>query len=253
MDPVAASLEPFRAAPRDAAVLVDYDGTLAPIVLDPALAVPLPGVADTLLALHARFAEVAVVSGRPVAFLADQLPAALPLCGLYGLEQRRDGAVVEHPLAVGWRPRIDAVVAEATAELPPGVDVEPKGLSLTLHFRRHPEVADQARAWAATAARRAGLEVRTAKMSLELHPPVAVDKGTVVEELVGDLGLACYVGDDEGDLAAFDGLDRLAARGCTTLRVAVTTAESSPALLARADLQVRGPDGALELLRALLA
>jgi trehalose 6-phosphate phosphatase len=95
--------------------------------------------------------------------------------------------------------------------------------------------------------------VRPAKMSLELHPPVAVDKGTVVEELVGDLGLACYVGDDVGDLAAFDGLDRLAARGCTTLRVAVTTTESAPALLARADLQVPGPEGALELLRALLA
>jgi trehalose 6-phosphate phosphatase len=252
MDPVAAWLEPFRAAPADAAVLVDYDGTLAPIVLDPAQAVPLPGAAATLVALRARFAEVAVVSGRPVAFLAEQLPPEVTLCGLYGLEQRRDGTILEHPQAAGWRPRIDEVVAEAHRSLPPGVEIEHKGLSLTLHLRRHPELADAARAWAADVAREVGLDLRPAKMSVELHPPVGVDKGTVVEELAGDLGLACYIGDDEGDLAAYDGLDRLAARGRSTLRVAVMTAESSPALLARADLQVDGPQGALDLLRRLI-
>jgi trehalose 6-phosphate phosphatase len=209
-------------------------------------------VGATLLALRERFAEVAVVSGRPVAFLAEQLPPEVTLCGLYGLEQRRDGTLVEHPLAAGWRPRIDEVVAEAHRALPAGVEIEHKGLSLTLHLRRHPELADAARAWAEATAATAGLVRRTAKMSVELHPPVAVDKGTVVEELVGGLGLACYVGDDEGDLAAFDGLDRLAARGCSTVRVAVVTAESSAALLARADLRVEGPEGALALLRGLL-
>lgn len=252
MDPQAAPLEPFRARPRDAAVLVDYDGTLAPIVLVPAQAVPLPGVVEALLDLEARVGRLAVVSGRPVAFLAQQLPPGLTLCGLYGLEQRLDGVLIEHPSAAGWRDRVAAVVTDARRDLPAGVEVEAKGLSLTLHLRRHPELADEAAAWARATATASGLEVRTAKQSFELHPPVAVDKGTVVEEVVGDLALACYIGDDEGDLPAFDALDRLAARGRTTLRVAVATDESAPALLARADVRVAGPAGVLALLRSLV-
>jgi trehalose 6-phosphate phosphatase len=252
MDPVSAPLDALRADPPRTAVLVDYDGTLAPIVGDPALAVPLPSAGATLLALHERFGRVAVVSGRPVSFLAEQLPAALTLSGLYGLEQRVDGVVGEHPAAAGWRPRIDEVAAAARAELDPGVEVEHKGLSLTLHLRRHPEHVPAAEAWATATAARTGLALRTAKRSFELHPPVEVDKGTVVEELVGDLAAAVYVGDDVGDLAAFDGLDRLAARGCATVRVAVATEETSAALVARADVTVDGPEGALAFLDALL-
>ena len=247
-----ASLAPFRADPGRAAVLVDYDGTLAPIVVDPARAVPLPGMGVTLSALNDRYAEVAVVSGRPVAFLVDHLPEELTLIGLYGLERRRGGVVEEHPGATGWRPVIAAVVAGAVGALPPEVEVEDKGLSLTLHFRRHPDREGAAAEWAGRAAAGAGLQVRPAKMSLELHPPVTVDKGTVVDELTAGLSLACYVGDDEGDLPAFDGLDRLVARGGTALRVAVETSESSAPVLARADLRVNGPEGALDLLRALL-
>ncbi len=253
MDPVAAWLEPFRARPRDAAVLLDYDGTLSPIVLDPAKARPLGGAADALVALHQRCGQLAVVSGRPVEFLAQHLPDELTIYGLYGLEQRREGHLIEHPEATGWRDRIAEVVAAAHRDVPDGVEVESKGLSLTLHFRRHPELAEAAGEWATTMARDAGLEVRPAKKSLELHPPVAVDKGTVVESVVGGLAQACYLGDDEGDLAAFDGLDRVAERGCKTLALAVTADESSPELLARADATVAGPAGVLAFLRSLVA
>lgn len=252
MHPADAALAPFRAAPGQAAVLLDFDGTLAPIVEDPASAVPLPAVAATLEGLRQRYAVVAVVSGRPVAFLVRHLPPGLTLCGLYGLEQRRGGVLSEHPQAAGWRSTIDAVAADAARSLPTDVEVEHKGLSLTLHFRRHPEHATTTGVWAAEAANVAGLHVRPAKMSLELHPPVTVDKGTVVDELTEGLSLACYVGDDAGDLPAFDALDRLAARGGTVLRVAVETTESSAPVLARADVRVSGPEGALDLLQALL-
>jgi trehalose 6-phosphate phosphatase len=246
-----ALLTPFRDAPSHAAVLVDYDGTLAPIVDDPASARPLPGAGEVLLALRSRFAEVAVVSGRPVAFLADQVPREVTLCGLYGLEERRDGVVSELPSAAGWRARVDEVVRAARAELPPGVEVEHKGLSLTLHVRRHPELADRARAWAAATAEHSGLEARLAKMSVELHPAVGVDKGTIVDRLADGLAAACYLGDDDGDLPAFHALDRVAGRGGTALRVAVVSTESSAALVALADLTVDGPEGALALLREL--
>jgi trehalose 6-phosphate phosphatase len=60
-----------------------------------------------------------------------------------------------------------------------------------------------------------------------------------------------YVGDDVGDLPAFDALDRLAERGTAAVKVAVRTPDASPELLAAADLLVDGPDGAVTLLATL--
>ena len=64
---------------------------------------------------------------------------------------------------------------------------------------------------------------------------------------------ACFVGDDAGDLAAFDALDDLAATGVAVVRVAVTSAEAPAELLRRADLAVDGPAAVVELLRSLCA
>jgi trehalose 6-phosphate phosphatase len=247
-----AALDALRAAPGDAAVLVDFDGTLSPIVDDPAAARPLPGTPEALRALHGVYAVVAVVSGRPLSFLEEHLPAELELSGLYGLEWRRGGAREEHPGAAGWRSVVDEAVAAAEAELPDEVEVEHKGLSLTLHVRRHPEQVDVARAWAEQAVATFGLHARPAKMSVELHPPVHVDKGTVVDELLGDLRMACYIGDDVGDVPALDALDRLEARGGTAVRAVVTSPEVAPGMLARADIVVPGPLGVRELLESLL-
>jgi trehalose 6-phosphate phosphatase len=242
----------LRAARSTSAVFADFDGTLAPIVAVADEARPLPGAAEVLLALDAVFGRVAVVSGRPVAYLQRHLPASVEVHGLYGLEWVVDGVPGSDADAPAWRAVIDEVAAAAAAEGPPGVDVEHKGLSLTLHFRRHAEVAAEARAWAAAAAGRTGLRLRDAKMSLELHPPIDIDKGSVVLARSAGMSGACYIGDDQGDLPAFGALDRLAAEGLATVKVAVRTAEAAPALLAQADLEVDGPEGALEFLAALL-
>ena len=70
-----------------AAICLDFDGTLAPIVDDPIEARPLPGAVGLLEHLAARFAAVAVISGRPVAYLARHLAAPRVRClGLYGLQ-----------------------------------------------------------------------------------------------------------------------------------------------------------------------
>jgi trehalose 6-phosphate phosphatase len=90
-------------------------------------------------------------------------------------------------------------------------------------------------------------------MSIELHPPVAVDKGSIVEARAAGRAAALYAGDDAGDLPAFAALDRLSERGVASLKVAVRTPDASPAMLAAADLQVDGPVGAVELLRQLIA
>jgi trehalose 6-phosphate phosphatase len=227
-------------------VLTDFDGTLAPIVDDPAAAAPLPGTQEVLGRLAGMVGAFAVVSGRPVAYLRSRLGDDLHLVGLYGLE-RWDGAeATEAPEATAWRAAVEAATARAEAAFPGAV--EAKGLSLTLHTRTRPELAQEVRAWADGEATATGLVVRTAKASVELHPPVKLDKGTVVERLAAGMGAACFLGDDVGDLPAFDALDRLAAAGLVTARIAVRTEESPPAMLSRADLVVDGPAGALALL-----
>jgi trehalose 6-phosphate phosphatase len=251
MDAVAV-LQALRADPGRTAVLLDFDGTLSPIVDDPESARPLPGVGGVLAALAVRYARVAVVSGRPVAFLVEHLPAEIDLVGLYGLERRTAGELVQDPVAAAWRTTVDAVVEEARRTAGTGIEVEHKGLSLTLHVRRRPDLAPAARRWAEDAAVRTGLQARPAKMSVELHPPVEVDKGTVVEELVGELPTACFLGDDVGDLPAFAALSRLAAAGRATFRVVIDSPEATEEVRGAADLVVDGPVGALELLRGLL-
>jgi trehalose 6-phosphate phosphatase len=241
----------MRHDPQRSGVLLDFDGTLSHIVDDPEAALPVEGAVELLDELAGTYGLVAVLSGRPVGFLQRVLPPSIVLCGLYGLEVVRDGKHSDHPLAGSWREVIDDVAVLARARGPEGMRVEPKGLSITLHYRTRPELAEEVRHWARAQAARSGLVARPAKMSIELHPPIEADKGTAVEQLAEGLVAVCFVGDDVGDLPAFDALGRMAARGVEVLRVAVQSPECPEELVRRADLTVDGPDGAVELLRQL--
>lgn len=251
MSPIDELLAPLRADPASAAVLCDFDGTLSPIVDDPASARPVDGAVDALADLARRYRTVAVVSGRPVSFLRSLLPASVELVGLYGLEWLRDGELVDHPQAAPWRAVVDAAARAAVDELPDGVLVEPKGVSLTLHYRTAPHLGPEVDAWSAHRAAADGLEVRPAKMSVELHPPVAVDKGTTVRSLAAGARAACFLGDDVGDLPAFHALRDLRAGGMATAGIAVRTADVAPSVLAAADAVVDGQAAAVDILRSL--
>ncbi len=241
--------------PATSAVLTDFDGTLAPIVPDPAMAVALPGAAEVLGALARRFAVVGVVSGRPADFLAERLHGAGPavrLYGVYGLEWIEDGALRRHPAAEPWR-RAATEVADAARAAFAGeaVGIEDKGASVTVHWRRAPEAGARVEAFTATWAARTGLSPQPGRMAVELRPPLPVDKGAVVEALARGSTAACFAGDDAGDLAAFAALDRLAEAGTRAVRLAVADEESPPELVAAADMVVQGPAEALRLLEML--
>jgi trehalose 6-phosphate phosphatase len=242
----------LRADPDRTGVLSDFDGTLSPIVDDPASAVPVDGAVEALDELSRVYRRVAVVSGRPVSFLTKLLPRSITISGLYGLEGVIRGRRRDHPQAGSWREVIDDVVSVSKAQGPRDMLVEPKGLSITLHYRMHPEIEDDVRLWAERQAARSGLVCRPAKMSVELHPPIDVNKGTAIRELAVGLAAMCYLGDDVGDLDAFAALDEQAALGATTVRVAVHSGEAPSVLVDRADVVVQGPAGALDFLRRLL-
>lgn len=230
------------------------DGTLSPIVDDPSAARPLEGTGAVLAGLAAHLAVVAVVSGRPAAYLLDRLPDAtgVVFAGLYGLERVVDGRVVDSPEARQWRAAVVTTVERARREAPPGVVVEAKGPALALHARQAPRQQGWIEAFADEAAARTGLAVHPGRRSVELRPPGGGDKGTVVAEVGAGLEAVCFFGDDRGDLPAFAALRRLAAAGASTLAVAVDSAEAPPELLAGADVVVEGPEAVLAGLRSLL-
>ena len=247
-----APLEVLAAHPQHAGVYTDFDGTLARIVDNPDEVRALDGVGETLGALAERYERVGVISGRPVRFLLDNVAApGIDLWGEYGLERVVDGEIRAADGATSWRGAVEDVAARADAA---GVAerVERKSLSVTLHWRADPEREDAVRSWASAEAARTGLEVLPARKAVELRPPLRRDKGTALAEAAAGLGAACFLGDDRGDLSAFDTLDRLAADGVHVTRIAVRSSEMPAELEQRADIVVDGPEGALELLRALL-
>lgn len=243
----------WLADPRRAGVFTDFDGTLAPIVDDPELAVPLPGMTEALRALVDRFSLVAVVSGRPVTYLVDHLGEVdgLTLVGLYGLERARGPRIERLPEAEPWRQAVEEAAAGAERGAPTGARVERKGLAVAFHVRAAPHLAGWMQTAAAEQAAATGLIAHPGRQSIELRPPVDADKGTVVAELAADLSAVCFFGDDRGDLPAFEALAALRRRAVTTMAVAVNSPELPAELAAAADWFVDGPPGVLEVLRYL--
>ena len=89
------------------ALCLDFDGTLSPIVEDPQAARPLPGIAELLGPLAERFAAVALVSGRPAAYLAEHAAArGVRYLGLHGLQEIREGQPRVEPRLKAARPAV---------------------------------------------------------------------------------------------------------------------------------------------------
>ena len=242
-------LESFRRQIHDARILLDFDGTLAPVVSDPGAARAVGGVSEVLARFAAVGAQVAVISGRPLSFLDKVCPDVAIRVGLYGLE-RSDGGIVTRHLAYDYWVEVVADVVARGA--PVGLRVETKGPSATLDFRERPDLEVAAREWAQSVAD-SGLEVRDARQSIELHPPIEVDKGTAVRDIVAsNTGPVLFAGDDLGDLAAFDALDDMRAASIEVLKIAVASAETPQLLADRADLLVDGPTGLSRLLDELM-
>ena len=228
----------LRSEPGLAAVLLDVDGTLAPIVARPELAVVPEETRAEVRRLSVRYALVACVSGRTGEEAARMVGVeGVIYVGIHGLELA--------PEAEHWR---EALLPFAEEDWP---WLEDKGLTVAFHWREAPD-EDKARQTleaVAERARAAGLEARWGRKVLELRPPVEADKGTAVRALLAERGLerALYAGDDTTDLDAFRGLDGLE----LAVRVAVASPEGPAELRTAADLVVASPAKLLELLRTL--
>jgi len=221
-----------------AAILLDIDGTLAPIVARPEDSAVPDETREVLRGLVDRYGLVGAVSGRPG-------PDALDLISVPGVKVVGNHGLELAPEADAWRGRLSAF--RDSVSWP----VEDKGLALSYHYRLHPD-HDAARAELELVAERArteGFRARFGRMVLEVLPPLDVNKGTAVRALLARAGLAraLFAGDDTTDLDAFRGLDGLE----VAVRIAVASAEGPPELREAADLVVEGPDELVRVLRNL--
>jgi len=230
-------------APDRAAIVLDVDGTLAPIVPRPEDARVPEATRGELERLAQRYALLAFLSGRT----SDDARRVVGLggaryVGVHGLELE--------PEAESWREPLAQLAAGAGW---PTEETENKGLTVSFHYRR---AADEAGAVAeldriATQARDLGLIPRFGRKVLEIRPPVDADKGTAIRHLLSEarVSRALYAGDDTTDLDAFRGLEE--AQLELIVRVAVASDEGPRELRARADLVVDSTAELLDLLRRL--
>ena len=236
-------------------LLFDFDGSLSSIVDHPGDARPLPGVVAVLERLSRRFGRVGIVSGRPVAFLAEHVPVAgLALVGQYGIESMIDGVVAVDARTAPYVAGVAAAAEAAEAQLP-GIVVERKGTTaVTLHWRMASEREPEVVAVAVALADRYGLDVpHRGRKAVELRPPVPVDKGAAVVTLIDGFRVGAFAGDDLGDLPAFEALGDATRTGALedAIRIGVTSAEMPVEFAGTVDAVVAGPTGLLELLELL--
>ena len=259
----------LAAKASEVVVGLDFDGTLSPIVDDPAQAVIHPGAPETLHDLAPLVRAVVVVTGRPARqvvrlghldTLGDDLPddAELAVMGQYGHERwdsrSRTFTSPEPPAGLAaLREELPGLLA---AEDAPDAYVEEKGLAVAVHTRQLPDADaafDRLRRALEEAAGRHGLLLEPGKQVLEVRAP-GMHKGLAVRAALEehDGGGVLFVGDDLGDLEAFDAVRSLRDESGLPALLVCSGAEQE-ALAELADIVVDGPPGVVELLTAFAA
>ena len=164
--------------PERAAVLLDVDGTLAPIVDRPEEARVPPATREILAGLVGRYRLVACISGRPAR-------EAERVVGVEGVRYVGEHGLELAPEADLWAEQLASFAR--TSPWPPEAG---KRLSLSFHYRQapDPEVAREELELVAERAVAEGLHARWGRMVLEIRPPVDADKGTAVRQLLTESG-----------------------------------------------------------------
>jgi trehalose-phosphatase len=239
--------------------MLDVDGTLAPIAPRPELALVPTATSQCVAALAtAPQVIVALVSGRAAADARRLVRVANTwVIGNHGYEiVSPEGESVVDAHVLPYR----NLIAQAGRRLEPrlaqvpGVIVEDKGWTLSVHYRlADPAVVSRVRGLVDDTAHAFGLHVTDGKMVLEIRPPARVDKGTAVLTLaarlhaLGDEASLVFLGDDRTDEDAFRAL-RMRQRSAVTVRVAPDDTTGTAA-----EFTVADPDEVLRFLEWLRA
>ena len=229
-------------------LITDVDGTISKTAPTPQEAeVSLP-CRQYLSTLCHHLALVAAISGRPAIEAKNMIKIdRLVYIGNHGLERWSEGHSELKKGVKAYLKVIKAVIEELTPLLPiEGIRIENKGITATTHYRLcpNPELAERnilAALEDSSQAKR--LQIMPGKMSINLLPPLAVNKGTTVLELIQEYSLqgGIYMGDEITDIDAF----RAIHTACRDLdfqgfAIGITSQEMPERLVAEADFTLNG-------------
>jgi trehalose 6-phosphate phosphatase len=229
-------------------LITDVDGTISEIAPTPQEARVSPLCRRYLKILSRHLALVAAISGRPAAQVRDMIGIrGMVYIGNHGLERWTNS----HPELPSSARDYTRVVKSVVKELTPlgsipGVTIENKGVTVTIHYRLSPEprvaereILDSVKALAQAR----NLRVIRGKMSLNLLPPIEMNKGSATLDLIREYNLrgGLYLGDDLTDIDAFRAL-HTASRDLNFqgLAIGVAGIETPEKMAAEADFTLKG-------------
>ncbi|MEM7540776.1 MAG: trehalose-phosphatase [Pseudomonadota bacterium] len=218
------SSRPPRLDPRNSAIFLDCDGTLAPFAKTPDAVVIPPAVRELLAHLErAADGALAIITGRSLESIDNLFePLRLPAAGLHGMHRRTNlGAESLYQVRdLAGLERIATALNEL-AKGDPRLLVENKGQSYSLHYRRAPERGADINAFAKQLVNELSNEF---KLLLGNHVvefmPGQVNKGSAIDAFMSESPYQgrrpVFVGDDVTDENGFDAVNR---RGGWSIKV----------------------------------
>lgn len=248
-------------AERPSGLVTDIDGTISRIALTPGAALVEPEARAALDLLARQLDLVAAVSGRSALDASTMvgLPGVLYV-GNHGMERLQGSELNVATAALEYQTRVREALTAASASLElPGVIFEDKGVTASVHFRGAPDPTLAKPAVLSVLAPLAelhGLRLTEGRMVVELRPPVVVNKGTAIRDMVTGFGLRSivFLGDDLTDLDAMQAVRELRREGRVAgATVGVITTESPQALIDLSDIRVGTVEDVSDLLAGLAA
>ena len=238
-------------------LITDIDGTIAPIAVIPDEAQVSSGCRSALATLTSSMTLVAVLTGRDVLKAREMLTTDdVVYVGNHGLDRWQDGKLEMAEEARDYLPVVQRLEDKLRQDLGMlGLIVEDKGVSFGIHYRLSPEPGKTRAAILDTLGHipeAQDMLITEGKMVVEVRPPVKVDKGTSLRQLVVEYGLrgVLCLGDDVTDVDAFKALHALTSEGlCVGLTMGVLGQDTPPDVEQEADLLLRGVPEVEELLQ----
>jgi trehalose 6-phosphate phosphatase len=231
-------------------LMTDVDGTISPTAPTPAQAAVSPANRRYLARLTPRLALVAAVSGRAVADVRRLVGIdGVVYVGNHGLERWAGGRAELAEDAADYPAIIKEVTDALGRELPgAGILIENKGVTASVHYRLSPDPdATGKRIMTAlrSSAQASSLRIIPGRLSVNLLPPLAINKGTAVLDLIERYNLSggVYIGDESTDIDAFKAIHEANRRAdFLGFTLAVLSRETPPAVAEAADFTLDGTD-----------